>query len=143
MPPSKSRNRCPLPPQQLRALHLYSRGLYRDEIAQVMKVKRDTVTKYTHRACRTLSARHVAHATYLLTCGGWLLPPDLTSAIDQWLASGFTDQGARDRMHIAARALNGGGPDSSPVVHPMHRPMRDLLEHVAADTLTPSKGAGR
>jgi hypothetical protein len=143
MTPSRRRERCPLPPQQLRALHLYSRGFCREEIAQVMKVRPDTVTKYTQRACDTLSARRVAHATYLLTRGGWLLTPDLASAIDRWLASGFTDQGARDRMHVAARALNGGEPEGSPVVHPMHRPMRDLLEHVAADTLTPTEGATR
>lgn len=153
---------CPLTPRQFEVLLALCEGCSYRQVGEQVGIAASTVRAHVHQITSRLGVSDIKQAIVTTTRKGWLpwqMPPrqlrrqerpevtadPLTAAtlqeIDTWLASGFTDQAARDAWHLTGRAACLKAGVISQRRNPRPSPLRDLLEHVAADTLIPSDHA--
>jgi DNA-binding CsgD family transcriptional regulator len=155
---------CPLSPRQFEVLTVLCDGLSYHEAAARLGIGFSSIRTHAAYARRKLGVRSTAEAVAMMGRSGWWgwVPPEppppprepepsdfvkthpwaaaILAEFDQWNASRWSDQCARDGLHIAAQGAchtaDVTPSDTGPSYH--HEPMRRLLHELAADTIQPS-----
>lgn len=149
--------RSPLTPRQHEIFALLCDGLSYRQVADCLGLEATTIRSHAPRIYARLGARGLRQAMVIAARQGWTpwTPPPqerrqgaeprefdpfatgVLAELDRWLASRFADQDARDALHhgVAAMCARRG---VRPARGSASSPMRDLLHHVAVDTLIPT-----
>lgn len=143
---------CPLTKRQYQVLQLISEGHTRKQVAVLLGVTLSTIRIVNTRAFAALGVHSAAHAIAVMGRNGWFdweEPTPLAAvspfgaavvdAFDRWLESGFSDQDARDAMHMAAEGACLVRRVRPRVQASSGNALRELLQHVAWDTLVPTR----
>jgi DNA-binding CsgD family transcriptional regulator len=148
---------CPLTERQYQVLQLLSEGHTQKQVASLLDVSVSTIRGINSNAFIALDCTNAIQAVAVMGRHGWFdwqSPEDPTplaashpigaavnGAFDRWHSSRFADQDARDAMHLVtagACVLAGIAPPNPRSREGDSEAMRELLHHVAADTLIPT-----
>lgn len=143
---------CPLTKRQYQVLLLISEGRTQKQTGNLLSIEVSTVRSILGNAFAALGVHNAAHAIAAMFRNGWLAWEDPTplaaaspfgaaivDAFDRWLESGFSDQEARDAMHMAAEGACLVRRVRPRVQEASDNALRELLHHVARDTLVPTR----